>query len=705
MKGEKRKMKKLNVLGIIAIIYLVVQSFGLRVELISGTRPEIKIHTSILPSTTNTTQGFNLEHAIKVHDNIHAHGNGNLRWQKTTVNHRGGTLGAYVEAINIFNEKDYRIYEVYNEIVQIHPELKTSGKEPYKCADLNSKYNMEVDYTSTKAEVPAIQKALQEGKLVQLQVHSNKWRNAKGEHVNWKGYHTGLIFYYDGQYFHMKVAGHIDQSDSIYTADQLKDWIGNTSKKLIIYSKKGASPSVNLPTSIRRQPINKKMDFKLDKKNKLYQMPLNKVSEGCCFVGTNYVAVCDINVSTGGGDDNGTVCLYNRQTGERYDSSAVKRVRNHSNSMTFDPKKEQLLIATGGVDIYKVNERTILKEGHLNIKGHGIAYDPLTDTFSLVHGNKIRTYSREEFYGVKSPSKTSIYKYKKFDENKASAQGLGAYAGLAFIPFSNKQNGRYVSNTILVFDIESGNTLTKLNTDYPHEIEDCMCSENGDLFCSDTMGNLFNTGVNVYRDLGVTRSGQNSTSNTRGFNLPNVVSDIISFLANITNLITGKKNASSASATATEKYAAVVATLERWEGMDGKTAHQEVIDAYNGYQDAHGKAGHHMSTRLSDRNWCSETASAAYAKAGYGEAIGGMSSTVGKYESNLGSAKVNSNATPKPGWIVCYKTSNTHTAVVYDVDGNTLKCYAGGTSRVHKLKINLRKVKILFYGAPFEGNP
>ena len=178
---------------------------------------------------------FNLEHAIKVHDNIHRSENGNLKWQARTINHKGGTIGAYTEVINIFNEKDYRIYEIYNTLVKAHPEFITKHREPYKYEDMNSLYNFTVTYAP--ATIDEVNKALSAGKLVQLQVHSNKWRNEKGELVSWPGYHTGLIFYFDGTHYHMKAAGKINQSDAIYTESQLIDWIGNTSKKLIIYTK------------------------------------------------------------------------------------------------------------------------------------------------------------------------------------------------------------------------------------------------------------------------------------------------------------------------------------------------------------------------------------------------------------------------------------------------------------------------------------
>ena len=272
--------------------------------------------------------------------------------------------------------------------------------------------------------------------------------------------------------------------------------------------------------------------------NKLYKMSLNRVSEGCCFVGADYVAVCDINVSTGGGDDNGTVCLYNRQTGERYESSAIKRVRNHSNSMTYDPVENKLLIITGGVDVLDVDldAHKIKYKKHLKIEGHGISYDPVTDCFIVVKGISVYKYTRDNFYKANGKeAKVGHYNYKEYNRNdkqKASAQGLGAFADLAFIPFTNRnKSGQYKDNTILVYDIKGKQELTKLNTSYPHEIEDCMCSDAGDLYCSDTMGNLFNTGVNVYSDLGISRSASATTTTESPLLLDWVKANVESFLS------------------------------------------------------------------------------------------------------------------------------------------------------------------------------
>ena len=178
---------------------------------------------------------FDLEHAITVGESIHLSKNGDLEWQGKIVHHKGGTLGAYEEVVNIFNGTDYHIYEVYDVLVNAHPELKTDHLEPYECEDINDYYGFTV--SRAPAEINEIDNALREGSLVQLQVHSNKWRDAEGKEVDWPGFHSGLIFYFDGSLYHMKAAGKINQMDAVYTREQLIDWIGATKKQLVIYTK------------------------------------------------------------------------------------------------------------------------------------------------------------------------------------------------------------------------------------------------------------------------------------------------------------------------------------------------------------------------------------------------------------------------------------------------------------------------------------
>ena len=178
---------------------------------------------------------FDLKHAVAVGESIHLSKNGDLEWQGEIVHSKGGTLGAYEEVVNIFNGTDYHIYEVYDVLVNAHPELKTDHLEPYECEDINEYYGFTV--SRAPAEIDEIDNALREGRLVQLQVHSNKWRDAEGKEVDWPGFHSGLIFYFDGSLYHMKAAGKINQMDAVYTREQLIDWIGATKKQLVIYTK------------------------------------------------------------------------------------------------------------------------------------------------------------------------------------------------------------------------------------------------------------------------------------------------------------------------------------------------------------------------------------------------------------------------------------------------------------------------------------
>ena len=187
-------------------------------------------------STDYGTRSFNLEHAINVHDNIHRGENSDLPWHNSKLGYCGGSIGAYTEAVNILNEKDYRIYEVYDVLVKAHPELITSDKEPYLCTDVNNYYNVEV--TEIESTVSAMREALNKGCLVQKIVHSDKWRDDKGNLLSWPGYHWGLIFYYDGTYYHMKAAGNIDQSNAIYTEAQLEEWLDMYSWQPVMYCKK-----------------------------------------------------------------------------------------------------------------------------------------------------------------------------------------------------------------------------------------------------------------------------------------------------------------------------------------------------------------------------------------------------------------------------------------------------------------------------------
>ena len=183
--------------------------------------------------TYSTT--FNLEHAINVHDNIHWSGNSNLAWQGKLVGNSGGDIGAYTEAVNILNETDYRIYEVYNVIVSKYPDITTKSRSIAKLYAVNEYYH--IKSSIVKDNIDMVDEALQNGKLVHGATTCNCWTNDKGEHVEWKGTHNGLIFYFDGTYYHMKAAGSINQKDSIYTRAQLETWLADSARSLILYEK------------------------------------------------------------------------------------------------------------------------------------------------------------------------------------------------------------------------------------------------------------------------------------------------------------------------------------------------------------------------------------------------------------------------------------------------------------------------------------
>ena len=184
-------------------------------------------------SSLPSNGGFDLEHAIKVASKPHKSEHENLPWHGATVGSHAGMIGAYVEAINILNGTDYTLLEIYNKIISLHPEQKSKNVPVYENEDVNDFYHLKVE--RAPANMSEIKKALSEGKLVAEIVDTTKWRNDKGKLFGKTGRHTGLIFYFDGSHYHMKTSV---QPNGIYTESQLSDWLGNTSNKLVIYSKK-----------------------------------------------------------------------------------------------------------------------------------------------------------------------------------------------------------------------------------------------------------------------------------------------------------------------------------------------------------------------------------------------------------------------------------------------------------------------------------
>ena len=200
----------------------------------SQTSTQTQNKTQKQTQTPKTSNGsFDLQHAINVSSKAHAKEHENLKWHGSTVGKHAGMIGAYVEAINILNGTNYTLKEIYNKIISAHPEQKSKNKPVYENTDINNYYNIKVSRAS--ASVKNIRKALDEGKLVAEIVNTTKWRNEKGKLFGKTGRHTGLIFYFDGKYYHMKTTV---KKNAIYTEQQLKEWLGNTSTKLIIYEKK-----------------------------------------------------------------------------------------------------------------------------------------------------------------------------------------------------------------------------------------------------------------------------------------------------------------------------------------------------------------------------------------------------------------------------------------------------------------------------------
>ena len=107
----------------------------------------------------------------------------------------------------------------------------------------------------------------------------------------------------------------------------------------------------------------------------------------------------------------------------------------------------------------------------------------------------------------------------------------------------------------------------------------------------------------------------------------------------------------------------------------------------------------------SDDQWCSETASAAYASLGQADRIGGMASNGFDYEKNA--KKINAwvsdkNYKPSRGDIQITHDSDgaRHTAVVMSCDGNKIKLIAGGGKGIHYKTMSVGASKITGYVVP-----
>ena len=187
-------------------------------------------NSSSSPSLGNGS--FNLDHAIKVTSDPHSSAHENLPWHGATVGSHAGMIGAYVEAINILHGTDYTLKEIYNKIIEAHPEQKTKNVPVYKNDDINALYHIKVEYAPPTIE--NIRNALSQGKVVAEINDTDKWRDDNGNFFGKDGRHTGLIFYYDGTHYHMKSSVRLN---ALYTESQLQDWLDTAREDLIIYSR------------------------------------------------------------------------------------------------------------------------------------------------------------------------------------------------------------------------------------------------------------------------------------------------------------------------------------------------------------------------------------------------------------------------------------------------------------------------------------
>lgn len=136
----------------------------------------------------------------------------------------GGDINAYTQSINILWCKDYKTCEVYDVVVKNNPEWKTKTSLFFFNSEKSNEY-FKVNVGNIDRNVNAIKEALSQGKVVAAVTNSNRWRDNKGNIKKWAGTHWGVIFLYDGKYFHVKGGGSARIKDGIYTEKQLKEWL------------------------------------------------------------------------------------------------------------------------------------------------------------------------------------------------------------------------------------------------------------------------------------------------------------------------------------------------------------------------------------------------------------------------------------------------------------------------------------------------
>ncbi len=786
---------------------------------------------------TSPTNGlpFNLEHALNVGVDIHARGIGNLDWQGEKVDDRGGTLGAYTEAVNIFNGTDYSIREVYDVLVKAHPELLTTGKQPYTCADVNEYYHFSVS-DDQKYDLSGLKEVLQQGKLAQRMVETDKWRNSRGERVSWPGSHTGLIFYYDGTYFHMKAAGKIKQKNAIYTDQQIIDWMGGSKKRFIIYTKNGyetnSQPSQGFSLEhaieVAAKPHSKETENLPWHGGKLGEhagMITAYVDAINILHGTNYTLLEVYNkiVSAHPEIKEENISVYkNEDINDFYNISVsydeykatidnVKNALNEgkvvadiANTKEWRNGKGELWGKTGthtGLIFYydgtHYHMKTSVQKNALYTEQQLINWLNDTGDELIIYSRKYDTANNSNAQNTPIPSSNNplnaspgfrdewydgMQYYISIPDNPTEAMPLIIFlhgdgernnfkklGNLDIVSYVRSKEPYKVGKFIFIAPVrtskrwaDSGsrtlktlmNLIEKTANDYKIDknriiLTGMSSGGNGTWNIACKYPNYFAailpmsaktagahaeklTNLPIYGICGDSKDEEPE----RNRQMRKLIDEInkLNGNKNLTKFETihgarhgtiqkaykrlevfqwmlsqtkGNQNSSYTQNTqipqttaSNGSYEAVINVMRGWKNMSGKDAHREVIKYYNEYASAHGR--HKMDDDLSDRLWCSETASAAYAKAGMADSIGGVSSCVSNYRKHLkeaGCLVENKNATPKPGWIVCYGSGTGHTAMVMEVSGNKLKCYAGGGSGVHKTTVS--KGSVRFYGAPF----
>ena len=188
---------------------------------------------NVMPIESNFV--FDLEHAKRVNDYNWDDYNAHLRWQGNDLGYSGGYIGCYTEAINVLWNKDYRIHDIYDRLIADNPTWTEKNNEPWTSMASNDYYHIKAEHCSRT--IDAILEALNQGKVVQFSSTANKWRDHNHNLKHWPGHHSGLIFYFDGENFHMKDTGSGHEADALYTAEELESWLSGFDGGGIAYSR------------------------------------------------------------------------------------------------------------------------------------------------------------------------------------------------------------------------------------------------------------------------------------------------------------------------------------------------------------------------------------------------------------------------------------------------------------------------------------